>query len=95
MILESYLSSEMLNFPKEKLQDISNIVIDLFGFVNIPTEDINEIISLLKHDKKNSNGQVNFVLLKDIAVPKLDVVVSEELIIKSFEFYSSLNLTNH
>lgn len=95
MILESYLSSEMLNFPKEKLQDISNIIIDLFGFVDIPTEDINEIISLLKHDKKNSNGQVNFVLLKDIAIPKLDIVVSEELIIKSFDFYSSLNLTNH
>ncbi len=95
MILESYLSFEILNFPKNKLHDISNIIIDLFGFVSIPSEDINKIISLLKHDKKNSNGQVNFVLLRDIAIPELDVIVSEELIIRSFDYYSSLNLTNH
>ncbi|WP_299155219.1 3-dehydroquinate synthase [uncultured Christiangramia sp.] len=95
MILESYLSSEILNFPQKKLQDISNIIIDLFGFTDISTEDLNQIISLLKHDKKNSNGQVNFVLLKDIAVPKLDIIVSEELIIKSFDFYNSLNITSH
>ena len=95
MILESYLSYEILNFPQKKLRDISNIIIDLFGFTDISTEDLNQIISLLKHDKKNSNGQVNFVLLKDIAVPELDVIVSEELIIKSFDFYNSLNITNH
>ena len=45
-------------------------------------------MELLKHDKKNTNGQVNFVLLKDYEDYKLDCKVSNELIIESMEFYN-------
>lgn len=95
MILESFISTELLKFPSNKLQEITTTIIKLFGGVAIDMKDINEINSLLKHDKKNSNGKVNFVLLEDISRPKRDIEVPEDLIIKSFEFYSSLNLTNH
>ncbi|WP_026916123.1 3-dehydroquinate synthase [Christiangramia portivictoriae] len=95
MILESFISTELLKFPSNKLQEITTTIIKLFGGVAIDMKDINEINSLLKHDKKNSNGKVKFVLLEDISCPKRDIEVPEDLIIKSFEFYSSLNLTNH
>jgi 3-dehydroquinate synthase len=43
---------------------------------------------LLKHDKKNVNGQVNFVLLNDYEDYQLDCKVSNELITESMEFYN-------
>ena len=46
-------------------------------------------MDLLKHDKKNVNGQVNFVLLNDFEDHKLDCKVTEELIVESLEFYNS------
>ena len=46
-------------------------------------------MELLKHDKKNVNGQVNFVLLKDFEDYKLDCKVPEDLIKESMEFYNA------
>jgi 3-dehydroquinate synthase len=45
-------------------------------------------LNILKHDKKNVNGQVNFVLLNNFEDYKLDCKVTEELIIESLEFYN-------
>jgi 3-dehydroquinate synthase len=52
-------------------------------------EDFTEIMKLLKHDKKNINGQVNFVLLNDFEDHKLDCKVPETLIVESMEFYNA------
>ncbi|QLE02811.1 3-dehydroquinate synthase [Galbibacter sp. BG1] len=87
MIMETYLSSELLDFPKEKLEDIKATFLNYFDAVDISREDMETIIGLMKFDKKNAHGNVNFVLLEDIARPKLDVTVSKELLFKSLEYY--------
>jgi 3-dehydroquinate synthase len=52
-------------------------------------KDFSSIIDLLKHDKKNVNGQVNFVLLEDYEVYQLDCKVPESLVLESLNFYNS------
>ena len=52
-------------------------------------ESINEIIDLLHHDKKNYDGRINFVLLKKIGTPKVDIQVPSDIIKKGFDFYLS------
>ncbi|HCY96631.1 MAG TPA: 3-dehydroquinate synthase, partial [Polaribacter sp.] len=47
------------------------------------------IMALLKHDKKNTNGQVNFVLLTNYEAYQLDCVVSEAIILESMAFYNA------
>ena len=57
--------------------------------VTLTTEDQVAILNLLRHDKKNKGGRINFVLLKAIGEPDVDVEVPQELFAKAFEFYQS------
>lgn len=88
MICESFISSELLGFKKEKLSEIKETVTNIYGKTAILTKDFEPIMSLLKHDKKNVGNDVNFVLLNDIEDFKLDCKVSTELVINSLEYYT-------
>jgi 3-dehydroquinate synthase len=57
--------------------------------VRFDKEDYSEIIELLRFDKKNHHGNINFVLLNDIGNPKLDCQVENELILDAFQFYNN------
>ena len=88
MVCECYMSSKLLNFPKEKVNDVKAVVLSTYNRTNLLKEDFSAIMELLKHDKKNVNGQVNFVLLNDYEDFKIDCKVQEDLIIESMEFYN-------
>lgn len=89
MICEAFISSELLDFPLEKLNEIKKTILSIYDKIPLLEKDFSAIIDLLKHDKKNVGGQVNFVLLKDYEDVKLDCKVPTDLIIKSLEFYNS------
>ncbi|UAM99926.1 3-dehydroquinate synthase [Polaribacter litorisediminis] len=88
MVCECYMSSKLLNFPAEKLKQVKDLVVSIYDKTNLLKEDFSAILDLLKHDKKNTNGQVNFVLLNDFEDFKIDCNVPEALIIESMEFYN-------
>lgn len=89
MVCESYLSSKLLGFPAEKVSEIKEVILSIYNKTTLLKEDFSAIMELLKHDKKNVNGQVNFVLLNDYEDYKLDCIVSEKLIVESMEFYNN------
>lgn len=89
MILATYLSTEILNFPPKENSNIKKIIKNIYGHVTINKEDHNPIIELLKFDKKNEHGNINFVLLENIGSPKTDCLIDNDLIIKAFNFYNS------
>jgi 3-dehydroquinate synthase len=89
MVCECYMSSKLLAFPKEKLTQVKDTIVSIYNKTRLLKEDFTAIIDLLKHDKKNVNGQVNFVLLNDFEDFRLDCKVPEELINESMEFYNS------
>ncbi|MGB5943251.1 MAG: 3-dehydroquinate synthase [Leeuwenhoekiella sp.] len=87
MILETYLSTQLTGFDAIKLDEITAVFKAQYPQVTFDKDDIPAIIDLLRYDKKNSHGRVNFVLLKDIGTPVIDVQVEEKLILAAFEFY--------
>lgn len=89
MILETYLSARLKGFPKEKLQKITEVLKDMYGKEEFSERDIKEISQLMKFDKKNEHGNINFVLLEDIGKPVYDITIPEELIQEAFDFYSN------
>ncbi|AXG71199.1 3-dehydroquinate synthase [Kordia sp. SMS9] len=89
MVLESYISSKQEQFPQEKLAEIKRVIIDMYGKVSFENSDYESIIDLMKYDKKNSHGNINFVLLNDIGAPVLDKTVPNETIVEAFNFYNS------
>ncbi|ESU25454.1 3-dehydroquinate synthase [Flavobacterium saliperosum S13] len=89
MVLESYLSFEKELISKDDYFDIKSVIHDLFGKIEFSQKDIEEIIKLLIHDKKNEFGKVQFALLDGIGNVKINQFVPNELIFKAFEDYKN------
>ncbi|THV57975.1 3-dehydroquinate synthase [Flagellimonas alvinocaridis] len=87
MILEGYLSHELKGLPKLSLLEIKDVFLQYFDLVEFDDNDIRAILQLLKYDKKNSHGDVNFVLLQSIGTAVTDVKVPVELFYKAFAYY--------
>ncbi|MGI9531788.1 3-dehydroquinate synthase [Lutimonas sp.] len=87
MVIELYYSSVKFNFPMELTNELKTFVDDFYGKVNIETSDIAEIIDLMKYDKKNVSGKVNFVLLDTLEHCQLDIQLSPEMIKDGLNFY--------
>ncbi|OEK08473.1 3-dehydroquinate synthase [Flavivirga aquatica] len=89
MILAAYISTELSGFPKQTTLNIKKLFINYYGKVNIDKSEYASIIELLKYDKKNNHGNINFVLLESIGKCKIDCQVDDSIIIDAFEFYAS------
>tara|TARA_R110002012_G_scaffold49243_4_gene127457 strand:+ start:676 stop:1740 length:1065 start_codon:yes stop_codon:yes gene_type:complete len=87
MILACYISVKLLNFDQSTCDFIKTHLKKLYGNVHFSSEDIDAIIKLLKYDKKNEHGIINFVLLEHIAQPKINCAVENELIVEAFNYY--------
>jgi len=88
MVLEAYLSSMLTGLPKAQLDAIATAFTTRYGKVEFSKEDIDRILSLLKYDKKNSHGNINFVLLEAIGVPKIDIQIPDNLLHEAFAYYA-------
>ena len=88
MVLEAFLSNTLSSLTASDLEAIKETFSEIYNKVSFELSDIKSIIKLLKDDKKNSRGQVNFVLLETIGQCKYDISVPEAAIFKAFEYYA-------
>lgn len=88
MVLEAYISHKLTGLSLSELEDIKTTFISRYKKVHFSKEDIDAILALLKFDKKNSHGNINFVLLKAIGEPAIDIKVPGDLLVESFAYYS-------
>jgi 3-dehydroquinate synthase len=89
IVLATYLSAEMFDFPKEKLAEVSQTMFKFFPKQHFDQNDVEAILKLTAFDKKNRNGQVLFVLLQEIGNPQINCIVNNELIFKAFDYYKN------
>lgn len=89
MICESYISYKLFDFSEKKAKEIKDNLIHIYGKVTITEDDFTGILDLLKHDKKNVNGNINFVLLNEVEDFKLDCKVDTEMVVASLYFYNA------
>lgn len=87
MILESYISMIKKLISKEEYVEIKSTIKSIFEVVNFDKNDIQSILDLLIHDKKNENGKIKFVLLDGIGKFTINQEVENEIITSSFEDY--------
>lgn len=90
LILETYLSVRMFDFPENMLKQLKDFVLKHYKHESFNKEDQLKIIDLMRFDKKNDGDRVNFVLLKDIGRPVFDCKVHNDLIFDAFEYYHSV-----
>lgn len=87
MILESYLSHKLCGLSKIEMDEIKTVITSFYPKVYIDSMEHEEILSYMKHDKKNSHGNVNFTLLTAIGHAVFDKKVDEGLFKEAFSYY--------
>ncbi len=90
MILESYLSWKQNLLSYEEFEEIKNVFLAIFKKVIIQPNEVEIIMDLLIHDKKNEYGKVQFALLDGIGKTSVNQIVGNQEIIDSFKDYESL-----
>jgi len=89
MILESYISLKKGLINKDEYSQIKNTIKSIYDDVVFNEEDIEPILELLIHDKKNEYGTIQFALIEGIGNIKINQSVETELILEAFEDYKS------
>jgi len=89
MVLASYISHKQLSLPLTTVNDIKKNLLHIFSTIPFNKTEIDTIIELLKFDKKNENGEILFVLLKNIGEPVYNEVVSHSILLEAFDYYLS------
>lgn len=89
MVLESYISWQKKLLSAAEYLEIKNSINAIFETIVFEENDLQPILDLLIHDKKNEYGKIQFALLDGIGNIKINQEVENELIIKSFADYKS------
>lgn len=89
MILAAYISTEISSLSKAECDEIKEVILATFDHVKVPNEDISPIVELMKFDKKNSHGNIYFVLLEAIGETVIDCIVPNDTIQRAFDYYNA------
>ncbi|NRS87618.1 3-dehydroquinate synthase [Flavobacterium sp. 7E] len=89
MILESYISLEKNLITIAEYKDIKTAIKAIFDDISFDEKDIDPILELLIHDKKNEYGSIQFALIESIGKIKINQLVENELILNAFRDYKS------
>ncbi|MEM9143898.1 MAG: 3-dehydroquinate synthase [Bacteroidota bacterium] len=87
MILEAYLSQRICGLSPEETDDIKTQFLLRYPKPDFSEGDMGQILRLLKFDKKNAHGNINFVLLEGIGKPVIDVRVPDHLFRDAFAYF--------
>lgn len=89
MVLESYISMRKGLLKEGEYAQIKNTLVGIFTRIVFDETDLEPIMELLIHDKKNEYGTVQFALLDGIGKIKVNQTVENDLIIAAFASYKS------
>jgi 3-dehydroquinate synthase len=89
MILEGYISLKKELISEKEYLEIKTIINSIFERLTITEIEIESILKLLIHDKKNEYGKIQFALLDGIGNIKINQNTDNETIKKAFLDYKS------
>jgi len=73
----------------DEYNQIKTTIKSIYDDVIFEENDIEPIMELLIHDKKNEYGNIQFALIEGIGKIKINQSVENELILKAFQDYKS------
>lgn len=88
MLCEAWLSSRVSGLPGDDLERISGLIRKLYPRVQLEAYSVDEVLQLMKSDKKNRGGQIKLSLLQSLGSCTVDQSADEELIKDSLGYYA-------
>ena len=89
MIVESYISYRKNLIDLDTYKEIKDTIDQYFEKLPLNEENIEAIFPYLKHDKKNSNNEIKFILLEEIGQSTIDQTCDDALILEGFKSYTN------
>ena len=89
MVMESYISLQKKLISTTEYTEIKKQIKNIFSTVEIATNEVDDIMNLLIHDKKNEYGKVQFALLNGLGNIMINQEAENEIIKQSFEDYKN------
>ena len=86
MVSALYLSEKYLNLDHQITLYYKEIYKQNFNRIDINDIPVEDLLEIMRHDKKNQGGDIRFVLIEDYGKPVYDVVVKPEDIIDSITY---------
>ena len=90
MLMAAFLSEEKTGLASNQKDEIAHSVLKIFGKIQLEESEVSELISWIKHDKKNTGNRLNFVLLKEIGVPQIDVSITLSEVERAVRWYREI-----
>jgi len=89
MILEGYISWQKGLLTESEYLEIKTAIKSIYDDVVFEENDIEPVLELLIHDKKNEYGLIQFALIEGIGKIKINQSVENKLILSAFQDYKS------
>lgn len=86
MVCELYLSARKTGFPTDKMHQTVRFILDHYGRLPYTCDDYPKLIELMRHDKKNTSGIINFTLLGGIGDIRINQTATKEEIEEALDF---------
>ena len=86
MVCELYLSARKTDFPTDKMHQTVRFILDHYDRLPYTCDDYPELLELMRHDKKNTSGIINFTLLGDIGDIRINQTATKEEIEEALDF---------
>ncbi len=87
LVCELYLSSAYCSFPTETMHEVVRFINSHYGKFPVACDDYEELLALMKHDKKNVGDEVQFALLSDVGKIRINLTMDKERICEALDFY--------
>lgn len=87
LVSELYLSHKVCQFPMELLSQTVYYIKEYYPAFSYDCKDYDTLYELMKHDKKNESGIINFTLLANIGEVRINQSVTKEILLESLDFY--------
>lgn len=91
LVCELYLSVVKIGFPVDKMRQTVTYIKENYGDFSFTCDDYEALFNLMKHDKKNKAGIINFTLLGDIGDVRINRTASKSDVFESFDFFREGN----
>lgn len=80
------LSEKYCGLDAEWTRFYKTLYKEKFDIFNLKDLNLNALIEIMRHDKKNADGRIRFVLVSEPEKPRYDIVVEESDIIESLHY---------
>lgn len=87
MICEAFLSAEHGKLSKEALEEITDVLLGYYAPYPIEEINYNRIVEIMKHDKKNVGGELNFTFLTEIGTCQVNCIASPSNVMAALIYY--------